>query len=149
MFFAVATRFAPCAFPTGYHGPADAQQLVELQRLAHAPEGFPVIGLGCAWGSNERCNCSQLPVRSCLVWGCRKDGEPPLSAVIHLLGINCSSMFIPPVQGPRQAEQHGAGSASSLPGSHPWSRTPLLSAVGIARTCESQPGAFKPCLDFS
>lgn len=29
--FAMAMQFAACAFTTGYHRPADVQQLVELQ----------------------------------------------------------------------------------------------------------------------
>lgn len=74
--------------------------------------------LGCACGSSERCNCSQLSVHPCLVWGCRKDGEPPLLAVIHHLGINCSSVLCPPAQGLRQLGQLGAGSASPLLGAH-------------------------------
>lgn len=85
---------------------------------------------------------SYLSVHPCLVRGCRKGSEPPLSAVIHLLGINCSSILSPPVQGPWQLEQRGAGSASSLPGTHPW-------WWRILRTHKLRPGAFKPYLDFS
>lgn len=43
---AVAMPFATCAFTAEYHHPADAQQLVELQHLARAPQGFRFISLG-------------------------------------------------------------------------------------------------------
>jgi len=62
-------------FHSGLPCKADAQQLVELQSLAHMPRGFQIIHLGYTCGSNERCNCFQLPVHSCLFWGCRNDGS--------------------------------------------------------------------------
>lgn len=65
---AVAVPCATCAFTAEHHHPADAQQLVELQRLARAPRGFQIISPGCACGSKEAYNCSQPSVHPCLAW---------------------------------------------------------------------------------
>lgn len=88
MLTAMAMPFAACAFALGSPPPADVRQLVKLWGLVHMPWGSPSFSLGCVCGKDVTFPAICLLL---LGLGLRKEGKPPLSAVIHHLGVNCSS----------------------------------------------------------